>query len=101
MQGAHNITPSIDDSGRKDSILSILDNLALCLVRTEIEIAAVSLFGKRLEFAGQDQKGGQVPQVGFTTILAKYQAKGQTGLLDLQYSRNRKFGHAVRTNHLW
>ncbi|KAL8882251.1 MAG: hypothetical protein Q9192_007614 [Flavoplaca navasiana] len=61
MQGAHDIKPSIDKSGRKDSILSILDNLALCLVRTGTETAAVSLFGKRLEFAGHDL-AGQVPQ---------------------------------------
>ncbi|KAL9628111.1 MAG: hypothetical protein Q9204_006104 [Flavoplaca sp. TL-2023a] len=60
-KGAHDIIPSIDEPGRKDSILSILDKLAMCLVRTRTETAAVSLFGMRLEFAGHDL-AGQVPQ---------------------------------------
>ncbi|KAL8889518.1 MAG: hypothetical protein Q9215_003215 [Flavoplaca cf. flavocitrina] len=61
MQGAHDIISSTDEPGRRYSILSILDNLALCLVRTGTETAAVSLFGKRLEFAGHDI-AGQVPR---------------------------------------
>ncbi|KAL8877736.1 MAG: hypothetical protein Q9198_004303 [Flavoplaca austrocitrina] len=61
-KGAHDIISSTDESGRRDSILSILDNLALCLVRTGTETVAVSLFGKRLEFAGHDL-AGQVPRI--------------------------------------
>ena len=81
MQGAHNIIPSIDESGRRDSILSILDKLALCLVRTGTATAAVSLFGKRLEFAGHDL-AGQVPQAGFPLRLwcSANTAEVQTGV---------------------
>ena len=60
-QGVFSIGPAIDQPGKKDPIVSILDKLALCLIRTMPETVAVSLVDDRLNAVSDDLSAQVAP----------------------------------------